>query len=63
LDAEPPTEPMAAMAVATLGKVEHDQRVTAKRSRTGGNRTGRPNLTELDFGWRAGQGGVEESSR
>lgn len=51
------------MVVAMAGKIEHDQRVTAKRGRTGENRTCRPNGTELKFvnGGRAGQGGSERS--
>lgn len=40
---------MVGMAVAMLGKVEHDQRVTENLGRTGGNRTRRPNITELNF--------------
>jgi len=48
---------MVEMVPTVVEKVEHDQRVTAKRSRTGKNRLGRLNWTELEFGrrsWRVG---------
>jgi len=61
VDAEPQTEPMVATVPTMAKKVEQDQRVTAKRSRTGENRPCRLNLTELDFGWRAGRGRVPEA--
>jgi len=64
VDAEPPTEPMVAMVPTMVGKVEQDQRVAESFGRTGENRTGRPNGTELEFGWWAwwGQGGRKLSA-
>jgi hypothetical protein len=41
---------MAGMVVAMLGKVEHDQRVTANFGGSGGNRASQPSLIELDLG-------------
>jgi len=56
---------MAGMVAAMAGKVEHDQRVAANFGRTGQNRTRRPNVTELVFGWWpwVGQGGRKQPVR
>ncbi len=47
-DTVPLTELGVAMVVAMVGKVDLGQGVTGELSRTGGNRTGRPNVTERD---------------
>jgi len=55
-DPEPLTEPGVAMVAAMLRKVDLDQGVTGNFGRTGENRAGRPNVTELSWlGGGAGQ--------